>query len=144
MPRKYNDKAETAYWNTVNAQLHKVNKKDVSKRQIATVMRNVEAASTRKVIASIALCRYYSAKALELFRRFQGFNEFWNNQTGTAYARVFSGNIAEDREIGFYIAHDVQYGIYLELANDRKHEALRTIILDLDSKFEIELRKLWA
>lgn len=143
MPRKYNDKAETAKWNKVNAQLHKVNEKDVLKRQVDTVMRNVEAASTRKVIASIALCRYYSAKALELFRRFQGFNEFWNNRTSVAYAEVFTNSFAEDDGFGFFIAHGVSYGVYLELANDRKHEALWPIIKELDSEFEIDLRKIW-
>ena len=143
MPKKYNDKAETAKWNKVNANLHKVNEKDVIKRQVATVMKNVEAANIRKVIASIALCRYYSGIALENFRRFQTFNTFWNNQTFVAYNEVFSSNIATDSEIGFFIAHNVKYGIYLELANDRKHEALWPVIRDLDSEFEIALRKLW-
>lgn len=143
MPKKYNDKSETAKWNRTNATLHKVNEKDNLKRQFETITKNIRAANTRKVIASIALCRYYSAKALETFRRYQTFQTFWNNQTGTAYNQVFASNIAEDREIGFFIAHDVLYGIYLELANDRKHEALWPIIRDMYSEFEIELRKLW-
>lgn len=143
MPSKYNDKADKAKWDRVNRDLHKVNEKDVIRRQFATITQNINAIHTRKIIASIALCRYYSALALETFRRFQRFNSFWNNQTGAAYNQVFSSNIAEDREIGFFIAHQVQYGIYLELANDRKHEALWPIIRDLDSEFEIALRSLW-
>ena len=146
MPKRYTpamEARETARWNKVNAKLHKVNEKDVIKRQVATVIQNIEAANVRNVIASIALCRYYSARALELFRRFQGFNGFWNNQTANAYNGVFSNSFAEDNEIGFFIAHGVEYGVFLELANDRKHEALWPVIRDLDSEFEIALRKLW-
>lgn len=143
MPKTYNDKKETAKWNRANSKINKVNANDVLKRQFDTVNKNITAIYTRKVIASIALCNYYSARALEVFRRFQSFNVFWNNRTNSAYNQVFSANIVGDTEIGFFIAHNVKYGIYLELANDRKHEALFPIIRDLDSQFEIDLRSLW-
>lgn len=134
---------ETARWNKANANLHKVNEKDVLRRQVETVMHNIDAANVRKVIASIALCRYYSAKALETFRRFQAFNEFWTNRTLAAYNSVFANSFAEDAEIGFFLAHGVSYGVYLELANNRKYEAIWPIIRDIDSEFEIQLRKIW-
>lgn len=98
----------------------------------------------RRKIASIALCRYYAARALENFRVIQNVDGFWTNRTESALAEVFSGAINEDGEIGFFLAHAVDYGVYLELANDRKHEALRPIIMDLYPEFEKDLKEIWA
>lgn len=110
---------------------------------VERVKSNIRNIISRKLVASNALCRYYSARALETFRRFQGFNSFWENRTNSAYNLVSAEAIKADNEIGFLLAHHVEYGVYLELANDRKHEALWPIIRDLDSQFEIDLRKIW-
>lgn len=107
------------------------------------VKNNILSAFERKRIASIALCKYYSALALETFRRYQRNNEYWDNRTNTAYNTVFSESIDKQNEIGFLLAHNVEYGVYLELANDRKHEAIWPIIRDLDKEFESDLRELW-
>ena len=99
MPKTYNDKKETARWNKANSNINKVNANDILKRQFDTVNKNITAIYTRNVIASIALCNYYSARALEVFRRFQSFNVFWNNRTNSAYNQVFASNIVGDTEI---------------------------------------------
>lgn len=111
---------------------------------VDNVARNIADIYTRKINASISLCWYYSEKAQEIFRQYQAGNEYWNNQTGTAYNEVFAKAFKSTNEIGFLLAHNVEYGIYLELANDRKHEALWPIIKGLDKDFNESLRSIWS
>lgn len=107
------------------------------------VKNNIVLIYKRKVFASISLCKYYSAKSQEIFRKNQIGNEYWTNRTGTALNEVFGGVIEAQGEAGFFLAHKVEYGIYLELANDRKHESLWPVVRDLDSEFQTQLRKIW-
>lgn len=61
--------------------------------------------------------------------------EYWNNQTSEAANAVFGETYRTKTEIGFFIAHGVKYGIYLELANNRRNEALRPLIEEYGVKF---------
>jgi len=97
----------------------------------------------RRQIATVALCEWYAAKALQLFRKYQAMDTFWNNQTETAYNTVFAENYVLGNEAGWFIAHAVEYGVYLEIANDRKHEALRPIVMELFPEFQKDLREIW-
>jgi len=107
------------------------------------VKRSINDIYKRRVIASYALCKWYAGRAQEIFRRFQMFNVFWNNQTSTAYNEVYGSEYKDKGDIGWFLSHAVEYGIYLELANDRKHEALRPIVQDLLPEFQEDLRKIW-
>jgi hypothetical protein len=49
----------------------------------------------------------------------------WNNETYQALLGLISGPINEDDAIGFFVAHTIEYGVFLELANDRQNEILR-------------------
>ena len=102
----------------------------------------------RKTIATIALCRYYAAKALEEFRRkqpsFQFAEGFWINRTTIARNSVFADSFTDSDAVGFFLAHAVGYGVYLELANNRKHESLRPVIESVMPLFESDLGRLWA
>lgn len=144
MPKQALSKSEVNKWNRVNKRLIADDQNATIRRQVENVISNIRTINERRVAASIALCWYYSEKAKQTFRKFQTFNTFWTNQTFTAYSSVFTGIIAEPSEIGFFIAHMVEYGVYLELANDRKHEALWPIIRDLQSQFEIDLHEIWS
>lgn len=145
MPVKYStfEKRDTRKWAKENAAMSLQAQQQAVKQNIADVCFNIKGFNSRKVAASVALCHYYSEKALQIFRRFQIFNEFWTNRTNTAYNAVFGGLVNEQNEIGFLLAHRIEYGVYLELANDRKHEALVPVIRDLDSEFQEDLRKIW-
>lgn len=112
-------------------------------KDIPQLKKNIKKMFEEKEFATYALCQAYAAKALQNFRRFQVFNTFWNNQTNTAYNAVFSDAFDVDGEIGWFIAHAVEYGVYLELSNDRKHEALRPIVEDLKPDFLKALRRIW-
>lgn len=107
------------------------------------VKRNIRSIEDRRIIATIALCEYYAGLAQQTFRERQIANAFWNNRTGTAYNEVFADSFEDGNDIGFFIAHAVEYGVYLELANDRKHESLRPTLLELLPRFELDLRRIW-
>ena len=107
------------------------------------VKRNIRTIEERKIVATIALCRYYGGYALEQFQRRQAGNKYWDNQTNTAYNEVFSGTYEYPTWVGFFLAHAVVYGVYLELANDRKHEALQPIMVEILPLFEKDLREIW-
>ena len=98
------------------------------------VSRNLELIYSQKVLpAVLGLAKEYAERALQDFRNKQGVEqdstgEYWTNRTTDAVRRVFSEAFLTGNEVGFLIAHAVEYGIYLELANDRKHEALRPTI----------------
>jgi len=98
----------------------------------------------RRRAMTIMLCMAYAAKALQNFREQQITDEFWNNQTNVAYNSVFGQELVEGDEVGFFLAHTVEYGVYLELANDRKHEALRPVINELLPEFTVNLQRIWA
>lgn len=106
--------------------------------------KNIRSIEERRIVATIALCEYYAGVAQQTFRERQIANAFWTNRTGVAYNEVFADNFKEGLEIGFFLAHAVEYGVYLELANDRKHESLRPIMFELLPRFEADLRRIWT
>jgi hypothetical protein len=98
----------------------------------------------RRKAAAYALCLAYAARALAVFREQQHEELFWQNQTGQAYARVFASTFLDEDAMGWQLAHGVQYGVYLELANDRRHEALRPVVEYLLEPFMKDLRELYG
>jgi hypothetical protein len=57
---------------------------------------------------------------------------------------VFSGVTSPESKVtGFFIAHAVEYGPQLELANDGKHAALRPILNAVYSDFMKDLDYIW-
>ncbi len=99
--------------------------------------------------AVLALCTAYAGKVLDKFHSEQpdalaATGEYWSNQTGTAVKTVFSKSFIEGESIGFFLSHAVEYGVYLELANSRRNEALRPLIEEFFPAFERDLRSLYA
>lgn len=120
---------------------------------------NIIAIFDRRRSAAIALCNYYAGLILAEFRKRQppdapstfiakyngvGTGDYWNNRTTAAARSVFADAIIDDEEIGFFIAHMLEYGVYLELANDRKHEALRPLIDEFFVPFKKDLEELYG
>ena len=64
-------------------------------------------------------------------------NEFWENETFQAVETLFTGPIHEPDAEGFFVAHQKDYGVFLTLANDRKHD----ILLPTANKFAEDLVK---
>lgn len=112
------------------------------------VGQNIANIFERKKAAAVALCLYYAGLILAEFRKRQGDavgqGEYWDNRTTSAARSVFSDGIVDDEEIGFFIAHLVEYGVYLEIANDRAHEALRPLIEEFYPQFKKDLDEVYG
>jgi hypothetical protein len=127
---------------------------------VTDISRNLGVIYARKRVAVLALCLMYAGKILAEFRAQQmtgpgggswidryngrGAGRYWNNQTETAAKTVFSDAFIDGDDIGFFIAHLVEYGVYLELANDRRHEALRPLIEKFYPEFRRDLQAIYA
>lgn len=97
----------------------------------------------RRRAAVYAKSLQYAAKALNYFRQQQANNKYWDNRTGTARDTMFAKAAFDDGDIVWFMSHWVQYGIYLELANDGKHESIRPVINKYAPQFEKEIRELY-
>lgn len=97
----------------------------------------------KKRLAIIALCKQYATLVIQDFQNIQANDHFWNNQSGFAKDLMFAEEFEEKNVIGFFMAHAVDYGPSLELANDGKHAALRPMIEKFLPKFKKDLEQLW-
>jgi hypothetical protein len=99
---------------------------------------NIEKIFERKVAAAYALCQDEALRTSQDFQAHQAANQFWENRTNQAMDRMFTEPFKTEDAIGFIMAHGVEYGVYLELANNRKHQAIRPMILSRLSAFQGE------
>ena len=95
---------------------------------VPTVKKNISEIYLRRRAALFALAGNNALEALLLFKRAQAQNTFWKNESNDAMNTMFTKPIQRGNIIGFRMAHFMLYGLYLELANDRRHEAIRPII----------------
>src|SRR5512139_1061336 len=104
---------------------------------VSEVKQNIAGIFERRKAAVYALSLKWAAIALNYFRSVQpaspnSSGQFWHNRTAQASARMFTDAFqegsADELIIGWFMAHGVIYGVYLELANNRAHEAIRPII----------------
>jgi hypothetical protein len=111
------------------------------------VSKNLEAITRRRVDALYALAKDVAARMLQEFRQNQGFQQgsrgaYWTNQTSEAVRTVFAEAFKTPQYIGAFIAHRMLYGVWLELANDRRHEALRPLAEKYGKEFFIQAKKI--
>jgi hypothetical protein len=92
------------------------------------VKNNIRSIQQRQLTAAFAVFQLYAVLILNEFNQRQAGNEFWQNRTFQAMSAVFANAFKDQNSIGLFIAHGVDYGVYLELANDRRYEALRPLI----------------
>lgn len=111
---------------------------------VARVIFNVRGIYERRRAQVYALCLYYSALAINYFKAEQSGGAFWKNQTNQAKDRMFSGAYQEQNIIAWFMAHGVQYGVYLELANDGRHQAIRPVIQRFVGRFYQDLKKIYG
>lgn len=94
-----------------------------------------------------ALAIAHLSAAMDHFARVQRTGQgkpgrFWNNRTGQTAERVFGEVFSDDKSVGFFMAHGVKWGIYLELANNRQNEALRPLIEIYGNQYIVSVREL--
>lgn len=99
------------------------------------VVRNIINIYDRRKAGIYAFSLEYAAIALRYFRQVQSGGGFWENQTTEALNRMFSDAFMNKNEVGWFMAHGVDYGVYLELANDRRNESIRPTIQRFAGRF---------
>jgi len=117
---------------------------DTTHEDIAKLKQSINGLYLRKKNAMNALCLQYAGYALQRFRQKQKQNAFWKNQTGSLFNSAFSDTEITQEFIGFFLALNEDYGLYVELANNRKHEAVRPTIMAFYSRFMRDVEKIYA
>ncbi len=115
---------------------------------VTQVKQNINNIYERRKLAIYALALQYAARAINFFRSVQppkpsSEGLFWTNRTGQAAARMFTNAEMADNVISWFMAHGVQYGVYLELANDRRFAAINPILEEYAIYFIQDVRKLY-
>lgn len=110
------------------------------------VKANIHKIVDRKNLALTALCKYYAELVIQDFKSSQNSQKYWMNQSNFAKDLMFAKNFFDpsDNSVGFFMSHGVKYGVYLELANDEKHAAIRPTIMKFLPQFKEEVKKLYA
>ena len=86
----------------------------------AQVIANMYKWAAEKRIGCEAVSRVNAAN----MENYAKVNKTWQDITGNARAGLHGGFIKEGDILTIYIAHMISYGIYLELAHDRKYAIL--------------------
>lgn len=105
---------------------------------------NVASIYERKVAALYAEAKRLAEEALQEMQTEQANNEFWDNQTRQAMLQLFSDAFLDADSVGFFLAHGVEYGVYLELANDRQNAILVPTIDRFALKFKLFAQELFG
>lgn len=103
---------------------------------LKTIGAATEAIFQRKIAALYAESKRLSAEAVDEMQQKQEGNQFWNNQTRQALLRLFGDAFLDKDAVGFFLAHGVEYGVYLELANNRQN----AILVPTIGKYALKLK----
>ena len=57
---------------------------------------------------------------------------------------MFSNAFRTRNSIGWFMAHGINYGVYLELANDRQNAAIVKIVKELLPEYKKGLKKIYG
>lgn len=115
---------------------------------IGEVKKNITSIYERRKIALYALSLMFAQQALDWFRDLQPAmpghqGAFWFNVTGQAALSMNAEAFRDDEDVGWWMGHGVSYGVYLELANNRRHEAIAPLIRHFAGQYFIDARKLF-
>jgi hypothetical protein len=113
------------------------------------VVRNIGSIFEMRRAAIYALALQFAATAINYFRSVQPSKpnspgKFWHNKTAQAAARFFTGADYTSDAVRWFVAHGVPHGIYLELTNDRRHEAIRPLIQRYVGRYLDKVKGLYA
>lgn len=83
-----------------------------------------------------AALRMYAETSGQKLRTFAQENRRWTDRTGDARKRLNSSVAKISNGYRIYLAHGVDYGIWLELAHEKKY-AIIPITIEIEGTFEI-------
>lgn len=97
------------------------------------VKKNILTTFQRRQAAIFAISAQYAVLAIQKFKDeqdtgLQTEGKFWFNRTNQAVDRMFTVPFIDGLDVGWRMGHGVEYGVYLELANDRRNEAIRPTV----------------
>jgi len=100
---------------------------------VARVKGNIAVIYERRKAYLYALCLAFAGYAIRNFRARQpaaigARGRYWVNRTGQAAARMFTSAFKTESVLGWRMSHGVPYGVYLELANNRRNQAIRPTV----------------
>ena len=106
---------------------------------------NLKKAYTKRQLAVIALCKYYSKLIIQDFKKEQEGEKYWKNRSNFAKDLMFTTVFKDlaNEAVGVRMAHGVSYGVYLELANNEEHAAIRPTINKFLADFKKDLGKIY-
>lgn len=103
----------------------------------------------RRRAALYALSLLYAGLAITYFRQQQPSGPgiqgaYWKNETSVAADSMFTEPFIDKDEIGWFMAHAVEYGPPLELANNGRNQAIRPIIQGIAGRFFERAKELFV
>jgi len=111
---------------------------------VGLVKANIKNIYERRKAAIYALSLYYAGLAINYFRQQQNNGAYWTNQTNQAKDLMFTDAFIEGDIIGWFMSHGVEYGPYLELANNGQNEAIRPVIQRFAGRFLQDVKELYS
>ena len=113
-------------------------------QDINNVINNIKNIYSKRRAAVFAISLRYAGLAINYFRTEQAGGRYWENRTNLAKDLMFTDAFVEGEVVGWFMAHGVQYGVYLELANDRMHESIRPVIQRYAGRFFRDVKELFG
>jgi hypothetical protein len=108
------------------------------------VLSTIKGIYTKRQLAVVALCKYYAKIVINDFKSEQENNKYWTNRSHFAKDTMFTKSFIDDDAIGFFMAHTMEYGPYLELANDGRHAAIKPTLEKFIPSFYKDLKKIYG
>jgi hypothetical protein len=101
-----------------------------------------------KAVAAQAICRKYATDTVKNVRVKQGLKQgegyYWTNRLSDAIKGI-EGFVDSDSDwVGWGLMHTMEYGRWLELANNRKHAVLEPTVRALAPFFMDDIRKIYG
>lgn len=93
----------------------------------------------RQRAAAVALAGMWAGKLESEAKSQAG----WVDRTGNARNGIFGSTQVVDGEIKIRVSHTMEYGVFLELANEGKHAILQPTIDGLTAAILDNYRRLW-
>ncbi len=113
-------------------------------RGVKEVQNNILNIFNRRRAAAYAISQGFALEALNDFRREQSQERYWVNQTNQAMDRMFAKAFLEKDATGWSMSHGVEYGAYLELANNGKNQAIKPTVDKIKPEFFKAIRRIYS
>lgn len=89
-----------------------------------TLLNNLQGAETKSQVA----IKMYATEGAKKFENYAKTNRKWVDRTGHARQRLVGWVEVLSDKVRIHIGHGVDYGVYLELCNNRRYEILQPTI----------------